>query len=48
MVDDDNNHSMEYYCLLILNSTAGTVISLDKFLQDKNCNIMKFQQVGTV
>ena len=30
---DDNNHIMEYYCLLIPNST-GTVISLDKFMRD--------------
>jgi hypothetical protein len=28
---DDNNHIMDYYCLLIPNST-GTVISLNKFM----------------
>ena len=43
---DDNNHIMEYYCLLLPNST-GTVISLDKFMRD-NRDILKFQQVGTV
>jgi hypothetical protein len=43
---DDNNHIMDYYCLLIPNST-GTVISLDKFMQD-NRTITKFHQVGTV
>ena len=43
---DDENHIMEYYCLLIPNST-GTVISLDKFMRD-NREIVKFQQVGTV
>ena len=43
---DDNNHIMEYYCLLIPNS-SGTVISLDKFMRD-NQEIVKFQQVGTV
>jgi hypothetical protein len=43
---DDNNHIMDYYCLLIPNST-GTVISLDKFMRD-NRGIVKFQQVGTI
>ena len=43
---DDNNHIMEYYCLLIPNST-GTVISFNKFMHD-NREIVKFQQVGTV
>jgi hypothetical protein len=43
---DDNNHIMDYYCLLIPRST-GTVISLDKFMRD-NRSIVKFHQVGTV
>ncbi len=43
---DNNNHIMDYYCLLIPNST-GTVISLDKFMRD-NRTITKFHQVGTV
>jgi hypothetical protein len=43
---DDSNHIMDYYCLLIPNST-GTVISLDKFMRD-NRNITKFHQEGTV
>ena len=43
---DDNNYIMDYYCLLIPNST-GTVISLDKFMRDDR-SIVKFQQVGTV
>jgi hypothetical protein len=43
---DDNNHIMDYYCLLIPNST-GTVISLDKFMRD-NRNIVKFHQTGTI
>ena len=43
---DDNNHIMDYYCLLIPGST-GTVISLDKFMRDER-SIVKFQQVGTV
>jgi hypothetical protein len=43
---DDSNHIMDYYCLLIPNST-GTVISLDKFMRD-NRTIVKFQQVGTI
>jgi hypothetical protein len=43
---DDSNHIMDYYCLLIPNST-GTVILLDKFMRD-NRTIVKFQQVGTI
>ena len=46
MVDDNNHIVMDYYCLLIPNST-GTVISLDKFMRDDR-SIVKFQQVGTV
>ena len=43
---DDSNHIMDYYCLLIPNST-GTVISLDKFMRD-NRSITKFHQEGTI
>jgi hypothetical protein len=43
---DDSNHVMDYHCLLTPNS-AGTVISLDKFMHD-NRNITKFHQEGTV
>jgi hypothetical protein len=43
---NDNNHVMNYHCLLMPHST-GTVISLDRLMRN-NRNIVKFQQVGTV
>jgi hypothetical protein len=43
---DGNNHIMDFYTLLIPNST-GTVISLDKYMRDHR-DIHKFNQVGTI
>lgn len=45
-VVDGNNHIMEFYCLLTLDST-GMLITLDKFMRN-NRSIVKFQPVGTV